>query len=148
VDKEFKGEYTHSVDGKGRLVLPTKFRRRLAEGGVATRGLDGCLFLFTKKDWQDLIKKLKELPLSGKAARDFNRFLVAPAMDVIPDRQGRILLPFHLREYAKLKNTVVIVGALNRVEIWDSRIWKGRDAKLSEQMDDIEDKLADVGISI
>lgn len=148
MDKEFIGEYTHSVDDKGRLVLPTKFRRQLADGGVVTRGFDGCLFLFTKKDWQDLIKKLRTLPLSGRVARDFNRFLVAPAMEVKPDRQGRILFPAYLRMDANLKTSVVVAGVINRIEIWNSQAWKEYRTKVNKQADDIAEKLRDQGIQV
>jgi MraZ protein len=121
----FLGEYTHTLDDKGRLTLPAKFRDQLAQGIVVTRGLDGCLFVFTYEDWKKLTALLSErLPFTQKSARGLSRFLFAGAADIIPDRQGRILIPPFLREYAGLDSEVVITGANTRLELWDPEHWQ------------------------
>jgi MraZ protein len=125
----FLGEYTHTLDSKGRLTLPAKFRETLAQGVVVTRGLDKCLFVFTYDDWKVFTEILSEkLPFTQKSARDFSRFFFSGAVDIIPDRQGRVLIPPFLREYAGLDSDVVIIGANSRLELWDPSRW--RDALL------------------
>jgi MraZ protein len=120
----FLGEYRHSLDEKGRLTLPSKFRDKLASGIVVTRGLDGCLFVFSAETWQAFTKILNEqLPFTQKSARDFSRFFFSGASDMIPDRQGRILLPSFLREYADLQSDVVVIGANTRIELWNPEKW-------------------------
>ena len=121
----FLGEYTHSLDDKGRLTLPAKFRDQLAQGIVVTRGLDGCLFVFTFEDWKQFTADLREqLPFTQKSARDFSRFFFSGAADIIPDRQGRVLIPPFLRQYAGLESEVMIVGANSRLELWDTERWR------------------------
>jgi MraZ protein len=121
----FLGEYTHTLDSKGRLTLPAKFRDELATGVVVTRGLDGCLFVFTNEDWKRFTNILSEkLPFTQKSARDFARFFFSGAADIIPDRQGRILLPPFLREYANLDSEVVIIGSNTRLELWNPEGWQ------------------------
>lgn len=121
----FLGEYAHSLDDKGRLTLPAKFRDQLAQGIVVTRGLDGCLFIFTHEDWKQLTTTLRDsLPFTQKSARDFSRFFFSGSADIIPDRQGRILIPPFLREYAGLEADVMIVGANSRLELWDTERWR------------------------
>ena len=125
----FLGEYTHTLDSKGRVTLPAKFRETLAQGVVVTRGLDKCLFVFTYDDWKVFTEILSEkLPFTQKSARDFSRFFFSGAVDIIPDRQGRVLIPPFLREYAGLDSDVVIIGANSRLELWDPSRW--RDALL------------------
>jgi MraZ protein len=120
----FLGEYRHSLDDKGRLTLPSKFRDKLASGVVVTRGLDGCLFVFSLDMWQASTKTLNErLPFTQKSARDFSRFLYSGASDMIPDKQGRILIPSFLREYADLQSEVVVIGADTRIEVWNPERW-------------------------
>jgi MraZ protein len=121
----FLGEYIHSLDEKGRLTLPAKFRDQLAQGIVVTRGLDGCLFVFTYEDWKKFTALLGErLSFTQKSARDLTRFFFAGATDIIPDRQGRILVPPFLRTYANLDSEVVIIGANTRLELWDIERWQ------------------------
>ena len=121
----FLGEYTHSLDDKGRLTLPAKFRDQLAQGVTVTRGLDGCLFVFTYEDWKQFTEILRErLPFTQKSARDFSRFFFSGAVDIIPDRQGRILIPPFLRQYANLEAEVMIIGANSRLELWDTERWR------------------------
>src|SRR3990167_8663479 len=115
----FIGEFSHKIDAKGRSAIPVKFRAALKEGAVVTRGLDSCLFIYTKKEWQILATKLAALPLSRADARAFARLMLAGAMDVDIDKQGRILIPDYLREYAGLKKEAVFTGFYNRIEILD-----------------------------
>jgi MraZ protein len=121
----FLGEYTHTLDDKGRLTLPAKFRDELANGIVVTRGLDGCLFVFTVEDWKQFTKILgQELPFTQQKARAFARLLFSGASDIVPDRQGRILIPTYLREFARLDSEVKIIGANNRIELWSPERWQ------------------------
>jgi MraZ protein len=121
----FLGEYAHTLDEKGRLTLPAKFRDQLAKGIVVTRGLDGCLFVFTDEDWKQFTATLRDrLPFTQKSARDFARFFFSGAADIIPDRQGRILIPPFLRQHAGLESEVMIVGANSRLELWDTERWR------------------------
>lgn len=119
----FIGEYQHNLDDKGRLAIPAKVRSLLKEGAVVTRGLDNCLFLYPKKEWEKLAKKLAELPISQPSARAFARLMLAGAMDVDFDNQGRITLPEYLRKFAGLKRKSIIAGLYDRLEIWDESLW-------------------------
>ena len=115
----FIGEYQHNLDNKGRLAIPAKFRALLKGGAVVTRGLDNCLFLYSKKEWEILAVKLSKLPISQAKARAFSRLMLAGAMDVSIDKQGRIVLPDYLRKYSKITKKVIIAGLYSRLEIWD-----------------------------
>ena len=117
----FMGEYNHTIDTKGRLIIPSKFRDLLGDEFIVTKGLDGCLFVFPKNEWQIIEEKLRKLPLNNKSARKFTRFLVAGATTCELDKQGRILLPQVLRDFAGLEKDVVLAGNLNRIEIWRDR---------------------------
>jgi len=136
------GEYSYSLDDKGRIAIPTKFRAALSEGLVITRGLDGCLFIYPKKEWQKLVEKISTMPLSKEKARAFARLMMAGAMDFMLDRQGRVVIPGYLREYAKLKKELVITGVLDRLEIWDTKLWaeykKKTDSEASSIAEDLE----------
>src|SRR4030042_2474366 len=115
----FIGEYQHNLDDKGRLAIPAKFRAKLAKGAVVTKGLDNCLFLYTADEWEKLATKLAALPISKANTRAFSRLMLAGAMDVQLDKQGRIVLPEYLREYASLKKKIIVAGLYNRLEIWE-----------------------------
>ncbi|MDN4477123.1 division/cell wall cluster transcriptional repressor MraZ [Demequina lignilytica] len=117
------GHFTPRLDDKGRLILPAKFRGRLASGLVATRGLDRCVFLFPLDEFQVVHERLRKAPLENKAARDYMRAFLGLANDDIPDKQGRILLSSPLRRYAGLDRDVAVVGMGSRVEIWDAQAW-------------------------
>ncbi|OYP38963.1 division/cell wall cluster transcriptional repressor MraZ, partial [Lachnotalea glycerini] len=119
----FMGEYNHSIDAKGRLIMPSKFREALGDEFVVTKGLDGCLFVYPIDEWQAFEEKLKTLPLTNKNARQFSRFFLAGAATCEVDKQGRILLPSVLREFAQLNKDVVLVGVLSRIEIWSKSKW-------------------------
>ena len=114
----FMGEYNHTIDTKGRLIVPAKFRESLGEEFVVTKGLDGCLFVYDEAEWSAFEEKLKTLPITNKDARNFVRFFLAGATTVEVDKQGRILLPSVLRTFAGLDKDVVLIGVANRVEIW------------------------------
>lgn len=142
----FIGEYHHTIDNKGRISIPVKLRLLLGESAVITRGLDNCLFLFAKKDWEQLVEKIKTLPLSQANSRAFARLMLAGAMDVILDNQGRILIPDYLRKYSNLKKKTVLVGIYNRLEIWDEDTWEAYKEKTEKESGDIAEKLTDLGI--
>ena len=142
----FIGEYTYSIDEKKRLAIPAKFRRILGKKAVLTKGLDQCLFLYPQREWQKLVKKLSQLPLSQADARGFVRIMLAGAMEVNLDRLGRILIPDYLKEYALLEKKVVIAGVLNRIEIWDEKKWKEYKEKTEIQVGNIAERLRELGI--
>ena len=125
VDNLFIGEYRHQLDDKGRLAIPAKFRNVLKKGAIVTKGLDGCLFLYTMQEWNKLVEKLGQMPLSSTAARAFSRLMLAGAFEVTVDAQGRVNLPNYLIDFAKLqtKNQTVVAGVLTRLEIWNEKAW-------------------------
>src|SRR3989338_7180247 len=120
----FIGEYSHTMDAKGRLAIPVKFRHLFSDGAVVTRGLDSCLFLYPQKEWQALAEKLATLPLAQANTRAFARLMLAGAMEVFLDKQGRVMIPEYLRSYASLKKSIVVTGLFNRLELWDSVNWE------------------------
>lgn len=119
----FIGEYKHNLDSKGRLAVPSKFRSQLEQGAVVTKGLDNCLFLYSKEKWEEEAKKYAGLPVSQAAARAFARQMLAGAMEVEFDSQGRITLPEYLRSFAKLDKKTIVAGLYDRLEIWDEEEW-------------------------
>lgn len=119
----FKGEYNHTVDTKGRLIIPAKFREKLGETFVVTKGLDGCLYVYSDEEWEKIEDKFSELPLTDEDARQFTRFFFSGAADCEVDKQGRVLLPAVLREHAGIEKEAVLAGVLNRVEIWSKERW-------------------------
>lgn len=119
----FLGQYQHSIDAKGRLIVPAKFREGLGERFVVTKGLDNCLFAYPQEEWKIFEEKLKQLPLTNPGARKFVRFFFAGAVECELDNQGRIMVPTHLREYAGLKKDIVSIGVNNRIEIWNKDNW-------------------------
>ncbi len=142
----FIGEYQHTIDGKGRMAVPAKFRPKLGGGAIITRGLDRCLFVFTESEWEVLAKKIMELSLLKSDSRAFARFTMAGASDAEFDSQGRILIPAHLREYAGLKKEAVVTGVYQRIEIWDTAAWKDYRAKTEKNSDAIAEKLSESGL--
>ena len=119
----FVGEYEHNLDAKGRMAVPYRMRRELEEGAVVTRGVDGCLVMYTRAEWERLAGQIAALPMSDPKARRFARFFLAGAAEVEFDKQGRILLPTYLREYAKLDGAVIVAGVFNRIELWAKIAW-------------------------
>ncbi|MBQ6814575.1 MAG: division/cell wall cluster transcriptional repressor MraZ [Lachnospiraceae bacterium] len=142
----FMSEYSHSIDAKGRVIVPAKFRDGLGDSFVVTKGLDGCLFAFPSEEWASFEEKLKSLPMANKDARKFVRFFLAGATLAEVDKQGRILLPSVLRESAALEKDVVLVGVGNRVEIWDKKRWE--ESTSFDDMDEIAEHMADLGLNI
>ena len=142
----FMGEYNHTVDTKGRLIVPSKFREQLGDEFVVTKGLDGCLFVYSKSEWENIEEKFRNVPLTTKDARKFARFFFAGAASCEVDKQGRILLPVVLREYAGIEKDVVTVGVFNRVEIWDKDKWQ--ESNSYDDMDEIAEHMADLGLGI
>ncbi|NLJ97157.1 MAG: division/cell wall cluster transcriptional repressor MraZ [Clostridiales bacterium] len=129
----FMGEYVHTVDAKGRIIIPSKFREDLGEEFVITQGLDGCLFIYPNSEWQIFVEKLKTLP-GTKEARQLQRYFMAGAAACQVDKQGRILIPIRLRENAALDKDIVFVGVLNKIEIWNKERWEK-----NNNYDDVED---------
>ena len=142
----FMGVYSHTIDTIGRLIIPSKFREELGDEFVLTKGLDGCLSIYPMEQWKIFEKKLEALPLTNKNARQFSRFFVAGATPCELDRQGRILLPLPLREFAGLEKDVVLAGMLNRIEIWSKTKWMENNS--CDNMDDIAEQMSDLGLCI
>ena len=142
----FMSEYNHTVDAKGRLIIPSKFREILGDEFVISKGMDGCLFVYANDDWKAFEEKLTSLPLINKEARQFDRFFLAGAAQVEVDKQGRILLPASLRSFANLDKDVVLVGVGSRIEIWDKEKYEALSA--DENMDDIANAMEALGLTI
>ena len=142
----FLGEFKHSIDPKGRMAIPAKFRSKLDGGAIITRGLDHCLFVFTQKEWDTLAQKLILLPLAQSGSRAFVRLMLAGAGEVEFDAQGRILIPEHLRTYARLGKNVIVTGLYNRIEIWNDTEWKTYKTKTERESDQIAEQLGELGI--
>lgn len=142
----FLGEYKHTIDTKGRMAIPAKFRSQLQGGAVITRGLDHCLFLFPQREWEVLATKLIELPLAQADSRAFVRLMLSGASDVECDGQGRILIPEHLRSYARVSKKGVVTGLYNRVEIWNEEDWNRYKERTETASDEIAEKLGQLGI--
>ncbi|HHY82694.1 MAG TPA: division/cell wall cluster transcriptional repressor MraZ [Clostridiales bacterium] len=142
----FIGEYQHTIDSKGRVIMPAKFREELGEKFVVTKGLDNCLFVYPNEEWRNLEQKLRTLPLTSKEARAFIRFFFAGAAECEVDKQGRILIPANLREHASLEKDIVIIGVSGRVEIWSKEAWDAYNNDSSLDQDAIVEKMAELGI--
>ena len=142
----FMGEWQHTLDSKGRLIIPAKFREQLGERFIVTRGLDHCLFVYPPSEWSILEEKLKSLPLTQGDARRFVRFLFSGATECELDKQGRITLPGNLRDYAKLEKDVMVIGVSNRVEIWAKESWDDYVEEASTSYEEIAEKIVDLGI--
>ncbi|KPJ85170.1 protein MraZ [Parcubacteria bacterium SG8_24] len=142
----FIGEYQHNVDGKGRMAIPAKFRKSLSGGAVVTRGFDNCLFIFTRQDWKSLAQKLAALSFSKSDNRAFSRLMLAGAMDVKTDRQGRVMLPEYLRRYARIDKEVAIAGLYDRLEVWDRTSWEKYKAKTEKKSNEIAERMGELGV--
>lgn len=142
----FIGEHAHSVDEKGRVSIPAKYRDQLSEGVVVTRGLDHCLWLYTKQGWEKIAKRLAELPISQQKSRAFARLMLAGAWDAEIDSQGRVVLPEYLRKYAGLSKHVIIAGLYSRVEIWDEDKWQEYSEKTQADSNEIAEGMSELGI--
>ncbi len=140
------GEYRHSLDDKGRVFVPAKLRQGLGDSFVVTKGLDHCLFMFPLGEWEALKRRLEQLPLTRSDARAFVRFIFAGASECELDRQGRILLPAPLREYAGIQREVVFIGVGSRAEIWSADRWQAYQGETESSYEEKAEKLADMGI--
>ena len=140
------GEYSHSLDTKGRMIMPAKLRQDIGEKFIITKGLDGCLFVFSQNEWLNFEEKLKALPLSDKNARNFVRFFLSGATECEIDKQGRFLLVNTLREYAEITKEVIIIGVGTRLEIWNKDKWKKYNSNENISADTIAENMTMLGI--
>ncbi len=140
------GEYKHSIDAKRRLAMPAKFRKELGRGVILTRGLDKCLFVFSKEQWKGFAEKLGQMPLGQQDNRAFARLFLSGAVEVDFDGLGRALVPDNLARYAGLKRSAIITGVFNRLEIWDEAKWEKYRSNLEKNSDSIAEKLGELGI--
>ena len=141
----FYGEFEHSLDKKNRVIIPSKFREALKDSFIekfyVTRGLDGCLFLFTEEEWKKQEQRFKSLSFTQSEARKFNRLFFSGAVDVVCDNQGRVLIPQYLKDFAQIQRDVVIIGVSNRIEIWSKTRWKEFYENTRETFEDTAEKL-------
>ena len=142
----FIGEYKHTVDEKGRIAIPAKFRAALNTSAVITRGLDHCLYIYTASDWEQLANKIKALPMTKADSRAFQRLMLAGAVNVDLDVQGRALIPEYLRTYAGIARAAVVAGVYDRLEIWDEAKWEEYKKRTEASSDEIAEKLGELGI--
>jgi len=144
----FYGEFQHSIDRKGRLILPAKFREtaknQFVEKFFVTRGLDKCLFMFSEEEWRSQENKFKSMSFTKQQSRTFNRLLFSGAQEIAFDKQGRVLLPQYLKDFAGIKKDVIIVGVSNRIEIWAKELWNDFYANSRQSFEEIAEKLMDV----
>lgn len=140
------GEYKHSLDNKGRIAVPKQFRKELGTGAILTKGLDGCLFLYPKNEWETLSERLRELPVTLADTRAIERYFFGGAVEVGFDPLGRIKIPDYLIDYSGLTKEAVMVGVLERVEVWDKSRWEEFAKKLHQRGEEIAEKLSDKGV--
>ena len=143
----FMGEYHYTIDDKGRLTIPAKLRYELGESFIVTRGLDGCLFIYPKCEWENIVRKYKELP-NTKDARNFMRFFLSGATVCEFDKQGRIVIPTYLSNYANLNKEIVIIGVIGRIEIWSKEKWEEFMNNNIESLSDISENLFDSSFNL
>lgn len=144
----FMGEYQHTIDDKGRLIMPAKFREDLGEKFVITKGLDGCLFIYPEQEWKVLEEKLRTLPFTRADARAFSRFFFSGATECELDKQGRVLLPGNLRSYSNLIKEVLIIGVSSRVEIWSKETWEEYNNQTQQSYEELAEKLVDFDLGL
>jgi transcriptional regulator MraZ len=143
----FYGEYLHTLDKKSRLIIPSRFRVTIQEGSIEklyiTRGLDKCLFMFAENEWRIQEKKFKEMPFTKREVRKFKRLFFSGAVEVVPDKQWRVLIPDYLKDYAVLRREVKVIGVSERIEIWDTKKWEEFYGNAQENYEDIAEQLID-----
>ncbi len=141
----FYGEYTHGIDRKGRLILPSRFREVCQERGIErfflTRGLDKCIFMFSEEEWRVQEQRFKNASFTKQETRHFNRMFFSGAVDVVPDKQGRFIVPPYLKDYAHIKREAIVIGVSNRIEIWDSKGWEAFYTNSSESFEQTAENL-------
>ncbi|MEK7493984.1 MAG: division/cell wall cluster transcriptional repressor MraZ [Patescibacteria group bacterium] len=142
----FIGEYHHTIDEKGRVAVPVKFRKELANGAVVTKGLDACLFLYPMKEWEAQAVRIAGLPITRADNRAFNRHMLSGAMDMEMDKQGRVVIPDYLRKFGGINKKVVITGLYNRIEIWDAEKWEQYKQTTEAESNAIAERMGELGI--
>lgn len=142
----FIGEYQHTLDPKNRVIMPAKFREKLGDSFVMTKGMDNCLFIYANDEWSNVEEKLKSLPMTNKDARAFVRFFFAGASECDLDKQGRMVMPTHLKEYAKIDKDLVIIGVSTRIEIWSREEWNKFNSDANISYEDVAEKMSQLGI--
>lgn len=142
----FIGEHSHSIDEKGRLSIPAKFRPAFKQGIIITRGVDHCLWLYTMPEWRRLAEKLAALPITQQKSLAFARLMLAGAWDAKLDSQGRVIVPDYLREFGNISKQVIVAGLLNRVEIWDAKKWAEYKKSAEQNSEDIAAGMAELGV--
>lgn len=140
------GQFTHKIDEKNRLSLPARFRKEIGKQVVITHGLDGCLFVYSTKEWQQFSEKLSSLSMGQADTRAFNRFLLSSAIETQVDASGRILIPDFLRSYAKITDQVIVAGVYNRIELWNEKAWNKYTEQVTKKADQLAEKLGDIGM--
>lgn len=140
------GEYEHNIDAKGRLIMPAKLKEDIGEKFVITQGLDGCLFVYSQSEWKNFEDKLRTFPLTNKDARALKRFFLAKATECELDKQGRFLISSNLREFASLEKEVVIIGVLDKIEIWSKEKWLKYSEQENMEADEIAERMENLGI--
>jgi MraZ protein len=146
VQAMFMGEYQHTLDDKGRLTIPSKFRTGLGERFVATKGFDGCLFLYPVQEWEQIGEKLKSLPFTRADARGFTRLLFSGAVECEIDKQGRIVVPPSLRDYAHIDKDAVLIGVSSRVEIWSQAGWEAYQSSAEASYEELAEQIQVLGL--
>jgi MraZ protein len=141
----FIGEYQHSLDEKGRVSLPVKFRARLASGCVVTRGIDKCLWVYPADEWEKLAEKISQLPITQKDSRNFSRLILAGAADLTIDKLGRVNLPNYLKDYAGISKKVTVTGMYNKIEIWPEENWNKFKKEMEDNSETIAENLSEIG---
>ena len=142
----FLGEFQHTIDDKNRLTLPAKFRESFADGLLMTKGFENCLFVFSKVEWPRIEERIRSLQLLRKDARKLSRFFFGGASEDVPDKNGRIVIPAHLKAFAGLEKDAVVVGVSNRLEIWSKANWEGYAAEAGRSYEEAAEDLADLGL--
>jgi MraZ protein len=142
----FIGEYQHTLDPKNRVIMPSKFREKLGDSFVMTKGLDNCLFIYSSNEWSIVEDKLKSLPMTNKDARAFVRSFFAGACECELDKQGRIVMPNHLKDYANIDKELVIIGVSTRIEIWSKEEWNKFNSDANISYEDVAEKMSQLGI--
>lgn len=142
----FIGEFEHTIDPKGRLAVPFRFRVGLGTGGIVTRSIEKCLVIYTQAEWEKVAEKLASLPMFDDKARSVSRFIFSGAVEVEFDRQGRALIPQYLRDYAGLRKNVIVAGLYNKIEVWNEEAWTKQQRKAGVGTEEFNNQLRDLGI--
>lgn len=142
----FVGEFQHTLDPKGRLILPAKFREALSDGLVMTKGFENCIFIFSRAEWPKMEDKLRSLALLKKQARMLSRFFFSGTSEEVPDKQGRVMVPQNLRDHAELEKEIVVIGVANRLEVWSKANWEQYSAEAKGSYEETAEELADIDL--